>query len=158
MTFLSDFYSPSQGPCCTPQCTFKGTSEACRPESECALKGTCNGATALCPASEPKANHTSCNSETQVCLDGVCSNHCVCHYTSEVGLSGFLRHQKYALKKQNFNVRGMRSFDDLCPLYDIPRNSFFFYFRLRLAMRTYGVPWGVALKIHSLHTLSDVRC
>lgn len=45
------------------------------------------------------------------------------------------------------------SFDDLCSLYNIPRNSFFFYFWLRLTTRTYGVPWGVALKIHSLHTL-----
>uniref|UniRef100_H3CVB6 Disintegrin and metalloproteinase domain-containing protein 10 n=1 Tax=Tetraodon nigroviridis TaxID=99883 RepID=H3CVB6_TETNG len=65
--------SPSQGPCCTAECTFKGTTEKCRLDSECAKEGMCNGATALCPASEPKENFTSCNSGTQVCLSGVCS-------------------------------------------------------------------------------------
>jgi len=63
--------SPSQGPCCTPECAFKGTDAICRPESECALDGHCNGLTAMCPTSEPKENHTSCHSETQVCLNGV---------------------------------------------------------------------------------------
>lgn len=65
------FHSPSQGPCCTSMCTFKGSNEKCRLESECAKEGMCNGATALCPASEPKENFTSCHSETQVCLGGV---------------------------------------------------------------------------------------
>lgn len=63
--------SPSQGPCCTEQCTFKGVSDNCRRESECAKEGMCNGNTALCPTSEPKQNFTSCNKETQVCLGGV---------------------------------------------------------------------------------------
>lgn len=62
-------HSPSQGPCCTPECSFKGTNDKCRLESECAQLGLCNGATALCPASEPKANFTSCHSDTQVCLN-----------------------------------------------------------------------------------------
>ncbi|XP_035010036.1 disintegrin and metalloproteinase domain-containing protein 10 [Hippoglossus stenolepis] len=65
--------SPSQGPCCTAECSFKNTNDKCRLESECAREGTCNGATALCPASEPKQNFTTCHSETQVCLNGVCS-------------------------------------------------------------------------------------
>lgn len=63
--------SPSQGPCCTEQCTFKGASDRCRLDSECAKEGMCNGGTALCPTSEPKENFTSCNKETQVCLGGV---------------------------------------------------------------------------------------
>ncbi|XP_073320343.1 disintegrin and metalloproteinase domain-containing protein 10 [Pagrus major] len=65
--------SPSQGPCCTKECTFKGADDRCRPESECAREGKCNGATALCPTSEPKQNFTSCHSETQVCLNGLCT-------------------------------------------------------------------------------------
>ncbi|CAL1604080.1 unnamed protein product [Knipowitschia caucasica] len=65
--------SPSQGPCCTQQCAYRDTSFRCREDSECAKEGMCNGATALCPASEPKTNFTSCNSDTQVCLNGVCS-------------------------------------------------------------------------------------
>ncbi|XP_030622036.1 disintegrin and metalloproteinase domain-containing protein 10 [Chanos chanos] len=65
--------SPSQGPCCTPTCAFKMNTEICRDESECAHKGKCNGLTAQCPTSEPKNNFTSCNGETQVCINGVCS-------------------------------------------------------------------------------------
>ncbi|KAK7913093.1 hypothetical protein WMY93_013304 [Mugilogobius chulae] len=65
--------SPSQGPCCTEQCTYKDTNARCRAESECANEGMCNGATALCPSSAPKENFTTCNSETQVCLSGICS-------------------------------------------------------------------------------------
>ncbi|XP_030574515.1 disintegrin and metalloproteinase domain-containing protein 10 [Archocentrus centrarchus] len=65
--------SPSQGPCCTPQCTFKMSDEECRPESECALQGWCNGRTALCPTSAPKPNNTSCHKDTQVCINGACT-------------------------------------------------------------------------------------
>ncbi|XP_048040274.1 disintegrin and metalloproteinase domain-containing protein 10 isoform X1 [Megalobrama amblycephala] len=65
--------SPSQGPCCTPECTFKGSDVKCRDESECALEGKCNGNTAQCPTSTPKANLTSCHSNTQVCINGGCS-------------------------------------------------------------------------------------
>uniref|UniRef100_A0A7N6AV78 Disintegrin and metalloproteinase domain-containing protein 10 n=1 Tax=Anabas testudineus TaxID=64144 RepID=A0A7N6AV78_ANATE len=76
--------SPSQGPCCTAECTYKGPAERCRPDSECAREGMCNGATALCPASEPKANFTSCHAETQVCLNGVCSGSICEKYGLEV--------------------------------------------------------------------------
>ncbi|KAL3065454.1 hypothetical protein OYC64_015596 [Pagothenia borchgrevinki] len=76
--------SPSQGPCCTPECSFKGSNAECRAESECAQQGTCNGATPLCPSSEPKANFTSCHSETQVCLNGVCSGSICEKYGLEV--------------------------------------------------------------------------
>ncbi|XP_051755045.1 disintegrin and metalloproteinase domain-containing protein 10 isoform X2 [Ctenopharyngodon idella] len=65
--------SPSQGPCCTSQCAFKSNDVKCREESECALAGKCNGNTAQCPTSTPKANLTSCHSNTQVCINGGCS-------------------------------------------------------------------------------------
>lgn len=71
--FCFFFCSPSQGPCCTTECTFKTNSEVCRPDSECANEGRCGGNTALCPASQPKANFTSCHKDTQVCINGVCS-------------------------------------------------------------------------------------
>ncbi|CAG05554.1 unnamed protein product, partial [Tetraodon nigroviridis] len=63
--------SPSQGPCCNEQCSYKGRNEKCRDESECAHQGMCNGVSAQCPTSEPKANFTACHGETQVCLNGV---------------------------------------------------------------------------------------
>ncbi|XP_013883020.1 disintegrin and metalloproteinase domain-containing protein 10 [Austrofundulus limnaeus] len=65
--------SPSQGPCCQPNCNFKTSSDKCREASECALQGWCSGNSASCPTSKPKQNLTTCNSETQVCLNGVCS-------------------------------------------------------------------------------------
>ncbi|KAA0723306.1 Disintegrin and metalloproteinase domain-containing protein 10 [Triplophysa tibetana] len=45
----------------------------CRDDSECALKGMCNGNTAQCPTSTPKENFTACHGNTQVCLSGSCS-------------------------------------------------------------------------------------
>uniref|UniRef100_A0A8C7LEA2 Disintegrin and metalloproteinase domain-containing protein 10 n=1 Tax=Oncorhynchus kisutch TaxID=8019 RepID=A0A8C7LEA2_ONCKI len=76
--------SPSQGPCCTPTCNFKGSNDTCREESECAEQGMCNGGTAQCPTSEPKANFTACHGETQVCLNGGCSGSICEKYDLEV--------------------------------------------------------------------------
>lgn len=56
-----------------PECTFELSNVKCRNESECALQGMCNGNSAQCPTSTPKENYTSCHSETQVCLNGVCA-------------------------------------------------------------------------------------
>ncbi|XP_042264262.1 disintegrin and metalloproteinase domain-containing protein 10 [Thunnus maccoyii] len=76
--------SPSQGPCCTKECTYKGKTDNCRLESECAQQGSCNGNSPQCPASAPKKNFTSCNEETQVCLNGVCSGSICEKYDLEV--------------------------------------------------------------------------
>uniref|UniRef100_A0A3P8UNZ6 Disintegrin and metalloproteinase domain-containing protein 10 n=1 Tax=Cynoglossus semilaevis TaxID=244447 RepID=A0A3P8UNZ6_CYNSE len=76
--------SPSQGPCCTATCGFKGTGEQCRDSSECAREGFCNGATAQCPTSEPRENFTACHSNTQVCLNGACSGSICEKYNLEV--------------------------------------------------------------------------
>ncbi|XP_032416432.1 disintegrin and metalloproteinase domain-containing protein 10 isoform X1 [Xiphophorus hellerii] len=76
--------SPSQGPCCTTECAFKGSSESCRTESECAKTGFCNGRTAVCPTSEPKENKTTCHEETQVCINGICSGSICMKYDLEV--------------------------------------------------------------------------
>ncbi|TSK13412.1 Disintegrin and metalloproteinase domain-containing protein 10 [Bagarius yarrelli] len=76
--------SPSQGPCCTSECMYKSRNEKCREESECAHQGMCNGASAQCPTSEPKANFTACHGETQVCLNGGCSGSICEKYGLEV--------------------------------------------------------------------------
>lgn len=65
--------SPSQGPCCTPKCGYKSREEKCRNVSECAEEGRCNGVSAQCPTSTPKQNLTACHSDTQVCINGVCT-------------------------------------------------------------------------------------
>uniref|UniRef100_A0A6Q2XAJ1 Disintegrin and metalloproteinase domain-containing protein 10 n=1 Tax=Esox lucius TaxID=8010 RepID=A0A6Q2XAJ1_ESOLU len=76
--------SPSQGPCCTFDCAFKGPSEKCREVSDCAEQGMCNGNTAQCPSSQPKANFTTCHGETQVCINGGCSGSICEKYNLEV--------------------------------------------------------------------------
>ncbi|XP_062386456.1 disintegrin and metalloproteinase domain-containing protein 10-like [Sardina pilchardus] len=78
------FCSPSQGPCCTRQCSFMGISAKCRNDSECAHQGNCNGLTAQCPTSAPKENFTICHSETQVCINGVCSGSICSKYNLDV--------------------------------------------------------------------------
>ncbi|XP_061077090.1 disintegrin and metalloproteinase domain-containing protein 10-like [Conger conger] len=76
--------SPSQGPCCTPECGYKSNVDKCREESECAHQGMCNGQTAQCPTSEPKANLTACHGDTQVCVNGGCSGSICEKYSLEV--------------------------------------------------------------------------
>uniref|UniRef100_A0AAY4B2I6 Disintegrin and metalloproteinase domain-containing protein 10 n=1 Tax=Denticeps clupeoides TaxID=299321 RepID=A0AAY4B2I6_9TELE len=76
--------SPSQGPCCTAECAYRGRNEKCREESECAHQGMCNGVSAQCPTSEPKANFTACHGDTQVCLNGGCSGSICEKYGLEV--------------------------------------------------------------------------
>ncbi|KAL0154367.1 hypothetical protein M9458_050333, partial [Cirrhinus mrigala] len=76
--------SPSQGPCCTAECSYKSRNEKCREESECAHQGMCNGASAQCPTSDPKANFTACHGDTQVCLNGGCSGSICEKYGLEV--------------------------------------------------------------------------
>ncbi|MGH0130365.1 UNVERIFIED_CONTAM: hypothetical protein FKN15_042274 [Acipenser sinensis] len=65
--------SPSQGPCCTKECTYKSSAAKCREESDCAREGSCNGMQAMCPISEPKMNFTACHRGTQVCINGQCA-------------------------------------------------------------------------------------
>ncbi|XP_041082688.1 disintegrin and metalloproteinase domain-containing protein 10-like isoform X3 [Polyodon spathula] len=65
--------SPSQGPCCTKECTYKPSTAKCREESDCAREGLCNGIQAMCPISEPKQNFTACHRGTQVCINGQCA-------------------------------------------------------------------------------------
>ncbi|TSK20045.1 Disintegrin and metalloproteinase domain-containing protein 10 [Bagarius yarrelli] len=76
--------SPSQGPCCTAMCDFKGRDEKCRIESDCAFHGMCSGATAQCPASAPKENLTACHGDTQVCINGACTGSICERYGLEV--------------------------------------------------------------------------
>ncbi|XP_068122145.1 disintegrin and metalloproteinase domain-containing protein 10-like [Hyperolius riggenbachi] len=65
--------SPSQGQCCTPQCSVKPQGERCRDEAECSYESHCTGASPKCPAPPPKDNHTLCNYGTKICLSGACS-------------------------------------------------------------------------------------
>lgn len=61
--------SPSQGPCCNPQCTVK-FGEKCRDDNGCRDPSFCDGSMPQCPPSVNKANKTICNKEF-VCFMGV---------------------------------------------------------------------------------------
>lgn len=65
--------SPSQGLCCSTDCTPQNDAFLCLNETECSNSSFCNGVNASCPTPVPKANLTVCNGGTQVCLSGECS-------------------------------------------------------------------------------------
>ncbi|XP_072458012.1 disintegrin and metalloproteinase domain-containing protein 10-like [Notamacropus eugenii] len=64
--------SPSQGPCCSPDCKYFSVGKLCQSETECLWGSTCLGNTAYCPAPVAKANFTPCLMGAQICLDGSC--------------------------------------------------------------------------------------
>ncbi|KAJ8286853.1 hypothetical protein GJAV_G00044100 [Gymnothorax javanicus] len=87
-------------------------------------------------------------------------------FTSKWHKSSPLWHNKYLLSEkkpfiQNLwaekgiwafgDINGndsLPSFNELMALYNIPKHSLFFYFRLRSALRTHNVTWGSGLKEH----------
>ena len=52
-----------------------------------------------------------------------------------------------------FDADGLRSFQNLCDIYNLPGNTFFFYLQLRASMRAHGVPWQTALAMHPFHRI-----
>ncbi|TRY69426.1 hypothetical protein TCAL_13190 [Tigriopus californicus] len=63
--------SPTQGPCCTNDCSFK-LGDKCRDDNGCREESFCDGTASICPYSELKANKTVCNKEF-VCYKGECT-------------------------------------------------------------------------------------
>ncbi|KAM9097902.1 disintegrin and metalloproteinase domain-containing protein 10-like isoform 2-T2 [Sarcophilus harrisii] len=64
--------SPSQGPCCSPDCKYFSMGKLCQSETECLWESTCLGNAAYCPVPLPKANFTPCLMGAKICLDGSC--------------------------------------------------------------------------------------
>lgn len=63
--------SPSQGPCCTTECTLK-FGDRCRDDNGCRDPNFCDGRMPHCPPSINKPNKTICNKES-VCYMGECT-------------------------------------------------------------------------------------
>lgn len=63
--------SPSQGPCCTAECSLK-YGDKCRDDNGCRDPSYCDGRMPHCPPSVNKPNKTICNKEF-VCFMGVSS-------------------------------------------------------------------------------------
>lgn len=75
--------SPSEGPCCSDECTFAGREKQCRQETECSHIQTCDGSQSMCPEPAPKPNMTECNNGTQVCMSGKCGGSICMKYGME---------------------------------------------------------------------------
>ncbi|XP_061594183.1 disintegrin and metalloproteinase domain-containing protein 10 isoform X1 [Cololabis saira] len=81
--------SPSQGLCCSQDCTFKPASQMCDEETDCQEASTCSGISPLCPEPDPKENLTICSQGTRVCLNGVCAESaCVKHRLQQCDCPG----------------------------------------------------------------------
>ncbi|ODN05356.1 Disintegrin and metalloproteinase domain-containing protein 10 [Orchesella cincta] len=64
--------SPSQGPCCTANCTLK-IGDKCRDDNGCRHSAFCDGYMPNCPSSVHKPNKTICHEEQSVCFMGECT-------------------------------------------------------------------------------------
>ncbi len=68
--------SPSQGSCCTNTCQFQVNNITCLSGTDCKNDIFCTGNRADCPVEDSrfyKPNLTPCNSNTQVCQNGICT-------------------------------------------------------------------------------------
>lgn len=75
--------SPSEGPCCSDECSFAGREKLCRQETECSHQQTCDSSQSMCPESAPKPNMTECNNGTQICMNGKCGGSICMKYNME---------------------------------------------------------------------------
>lgn len=75
--------SPSEGPCCSDECTFAGREKLCRQETECSHQQSCDFTQSMCPEPAPKPNMTECNNGTQVCMAGKCGGSICMKYNME---------------------------------------------------------------------------
>lgn len=100
--------SPSEGPCCTDQCTFETRAKQCRHESECTFESFCNGYEAVCPKPPSKPDKSECNGGTQVCIDGQCAGS-IC--------------QKYELEECFLTAKKGSKPDEMCEVACQNRNQ-----------------------------------
>ena len=84
--------SPSEGPCCSNNCTFAGKEKMCRQETECSHSQSCDATQAMCPEPAPKPDMIECNNGTQVCMSGKCGGSiCMKHRMEECFLTAKTR-------------------------------------------------------------------
>ncbi|XP_061539640.1 disintegrin and metalloproteinase domain-containing protein 10 isoform X1 [Phycodurus eques] len=87
--------SPSQGLCCSQDCSLKSGGQTCDEETDCQKESICSGLSPLCPDPSPKANLTICSQGTRVCLNGVCAESvCVKHNLEQCDCPGDSKKQK----------------------------------------------------------------
>ena len=72
-------YFQIEGPCCDPMtCSHRSADYVCRPKTECAHAARCRNLRGFtnyqCPGRVKKGDFKPCATESQVCVDGICSN------------------------------------------------------------------------------------
>ena len=65
--------SPSEGVCCTSNCTFAPVEVKCKASTDCSAASTCSGAAAICPSAAPQPDGTECDGGARTCLRGACT-------------------------------------------------------------------------------------
>ena len=65
--------SPSEGVCCTSNCTFAQVETECRSATDCSATSTCSGTTPICPQAPPEPDGTLCDGGARTCSRGACT-------------------------------------------------------------------------------------
>jgi len=65
--------SPSEGVCCTSNCTFAPVEVKCKASTDCSAASTCSGAAAICPSAAPQPDGTECDGGARTCFNGACT-------------------------------------------------------------------------------------
>lgn len=110
--------SPSQGMCCTTNCSFAETSIKCQAATECAEDSHCTNSNATCPQPMWKQDNTTfCSNSTKVCTSGQCTGSvCLnigweeCFLTSAEATS--VEQMCYVSCKKNDTSECISSFDE----------------------------------------------
>ncbi|XP_053679448.1 uncharacterized protein LOC128730426 [Anopheles nili] len=116
--------SPSQGPCCTLECTLK-LGDKCRDDNGCRDPAYCDGRMPVCPPSINKPNKTICNKE-YVCYMGDCTGSICLAYGLEscqcaVGPTDpAIKACELCCKQPGEDKPCLSSFDWDEPPYDVP--------------------------------------
>uniref|UniRef100_A0A182QZR1 ADAM10 endopeptidase n=1 Tax=Anopheles farauti TaxID=69004 RepID=A0A182QZR1_9DIPT len=116
--------SPSQGPCCTLECTLK-LGDKCRDDNGCRDPAYCDGQMPVCPPSINKPNKTICNKE-YVCYMGECTGSICLAYGLEscqcsVGPADpAIKACELCCKQPGEDKPCLSSFDWNEPPYDVP--------------------------------------
>uniref|UniRef100_A0A182N6K7 Disintegrin domain-containing protein n=1 Tax=Anopheles dirus TaxID=7168 RepID=A0A182N6K7_9DIPT len=116
--------SPSQGPCCTLECTLK-LGDKCRDDNGCRDPAYCDGQMPVCPSSVNKPNKTICNKE-YVCYMGECTGSICLAYGLEscqcaVGPADpAIKACELCCKQPGEDKPCLSSFDWNDPPYDVP--------------------------------------
>ena len=65
--------SPSEGVCCTSNCSFAEVDVECKAATDCSAASTCSGTSPICPSAAPQPEGTECDGGARTCSRGTCT-------------------------------------------------------------------------------------